>query len=114
MDKQQTQAVFVYGSLRPDDDSGQDWTKDAVKGMNYQKATVKNAQMFQCEYATVVINRPGHEVKGYILTPKPWTNFSKKLKGYDYIEGYCVEDPDSSLYQRTITTAYLSKTGNPI
>ena len=60
-------AVFVYGSLRPDDDSGMPWTKSACQGMAYQKATIKDAQMFEVTYASVVINRPGHTVTGCVL-----------------------------------------------
>ena len=36
-------SVFVYGSLRPDDDSGMPWTKSALVGMEYQKAKVMDA-----------------------------------------------------------------------
>ena len=36
-------AFFVYGSLRPDDDSGKAWTKEAVDGMTARKAIVKDA-----------------------------------------------------------------------
>ena len=43
MDSQKINSVFVYGSLRPDDDSGMPWTKSALVGMNYKKATVKDA-----------------------------------------------------------------------
>ena len=39
-------AVFVYGSLRPDDDSGETWTKDAVKGMSCRKAGVAGVKLF--------------------------------------------------------------------
>ena len=41
---------FVYGSLRPDDDSGQTWTKDALKGLNAQRAEVYGAQLYKDEY----------------------------------------------------------------
>ena len=36
------QSIFVYGSLRPDDDSGMPWTTQAVFGLEYAKAIVKD------------------------------------------------------------------------
>ena len=46
---------FVYGSLRPDDDSGQSWTKSAVSNLYAQKARLLNAKLYQEEYACAVL-----------------------------------------------------------
>merc|ERR1711924_31081 len=48
--------VFVYGSLRPDDDSGMAWTKDACENMRGQKAIVRGARMYKDTYASVKLN----------------------------------------------------------
>ena len=40
-------ACFVYGSLRPDDDSGEMWTKQACEGMTARKAVVKNVGLYK-------------------------------------------------------------------
>jgi len=46
---------FVYGSLRPDDDSCQSWTKNAVSGLKQQRAKLLNAKLYQEEYACAVL-----------------------------------------------------------
>ena len=52
-------SIFVYGSLRPDDDSGMPWTKEACDGMNYCKAIVKDHCMYIDTYASVKSNKIG-------------------------------------------------------
>ena len=52
-------ACFVYGSLRPDDDSGMPWTKKACAFMSYRRAIVKDVELFRATYATAILNRPG-------------------------------------------------------
>ena len=106
-DQKNIKAVFVYGSLRPDDDSGMPWTKEACRGMAYQKAIVKDAQMFEVTYASVVINRPGHTVTGCVLVAEDESKFEAKLDHYDQIEGYNASDPASGLYERAVMTAHL-------
>ena len=61
-------ACFVYGSLRPDDDSGMPWTKAACAFMSWRRAIVKDAQLFNYHYASAILERPGHHVVGCILT----------------------------------------------
>ena len=39
-------SVFVYGSLRPDDNSGQHWTQEATEGMTAMKAKVNGAKLY--------------------------------------------------------------------
>ena len=50
------QYVFVYGSLRPDDDSGEEWTQEACDGMRGQTACVRGARMFKDTYAAVKLS----------------------------------------------------------
>ena len=52
-------ACFCYGSLRPDDDSGQPWTKAAAAFMCSRKAIIKDVELFRITYATAIMNRPG-------------------------------------------------------
>ena len=42
-EEQPVQSIFVYGSLRPDDDSRENQTKRAIAGMIHQKAVIKDA-----------------------------------------------------------------------
>ena len=60
--------VFVYGSLRPDDDSGQAWTKQACEGMDWVKAEVHGAGLFKDNYACAVLGKKGMKVVGCILS----------------------------------------------
>merc|ERR1712070_903360 len=48
--------IFVYGSLRPDDDSGMPWTEQACQGMLGQKAVVKAAKLYHDQYAVAVLH----------------------------------------------------------
>ena len=88
------QACFVYGSLRPDDDSGQMWTKEACKGMTARRAIVKDVRLFKDTYAVAVLGKKGHKVVGYILTHQDKSVFESKLIDYDHIEGYNSKDPE--------------------
>ena len=40
-------AVFVYGSLRPDDNSGMLWTEEACEGMDWLKAEVHGVGLYK-------------------------------------------------------------------
>ena len=100
-------ACFVYGSLRPDDDSGQMWTKQACEGMTARKAIVKGAQLFKDSYAVAILERPGHHVVGWVLTHDDDAVFKEKLEGYDRIEGYNADNPEQGLYMRDVTEATL-------
>ena len=61
-------ACFVYGSLRPDDDSGMLWTTRACSFMYPRRAIVKDVQLFRATYASAILGRPGHQVVGCVLT----------------------------------------------
>ena len=103
--------VFVYGSLRPDDDSSMPWTKEATNGMLHLKAIVYDYCMYFDRYAAVKSNRPGKKVIGYLLSVDPTKNlcWEEKLKIFDEIEG-----TSRGLYQRVITSATVLETGEEV
>lgn len=55
----EAQALFVYGTLRPDDDSGATWTHDFLKGLRSQKAVLRNAQLCFDVYPCAVLGVSG-------------------------------------------------------
>ena len=62
--------MFVYGSLRPDDTSGQDWTEDFVRGFSIvARGRVRNAKMYLDGYASVTLGDYGKfdTVEGVVL-----------------------------------------------
>ena len=61
-------ACFVYGSLRPDDDSGMLWTRQACAFMCSRRAIVRDVQLFKDMYASAVLGRAGHQVVGCVLS----------------------------------------------
>ena len=68
---EEARACFVYGSLRPDDDSGMPWTEKAVEGMMAQRATISGFSMFKKGYACAVKSgNPKDKLVGWILTTK--------------------------------------------
>ncbi|EAL67688.1 hypothetical protein DDB_G0279499 [Dictyostelium discoideum AX4] len=46
-------SFFVYGTLRPDDNSQAPWTKDFVKGLKFKKAHFRDGILFFDEFPTV-------------------------------------------------------------
>ena len=98
-------ACFVYGSLRPDDDSGQAWTKAACAGMTARKAIVKDVGLYSYNYAAAILGKPGKQVVGYVLTHNDDMVFTEKLQTYDMIEGYNAVNPEKGLYQRDAVEA---------
>lgn len=103
--KEECSAMFVYGSLRPDDTSGMPWTKAFTDGMKSEAATVAGYRLTVVDgYACAVPDEGAGsaEVVGCMLTcPGDGKMFVAKRKRGDEIEGY----PD--YYQRTVTQARL-------
>jgi len=106
---------FVYGSLRPDDDSGKSWTRDFVEGFeDVRRASLSGAQMFYDQYASVTLDGTSDQVvHGYVLgyLPQPGVDelsaehssaFDEKLRAADEIEGFREDDVEKSLYQRAV------------
>ena len=124
-------ALFVYGSLRPDDDSGMPWTTAFTAGMVCARATLRGAAMYEDSYACVVLGKgtavagkDGDDdddactgnpaagadgvVVGCVLTLPPPAGaaaFARKLAEADQIEGY----PD--LYRRATVCVRLETGG---
>ena len=104
--------IFVYGSLRPDDDSGMPWTQSACEGMLGQKAVISTATLYQDDYAVAVMNTDAADegrVVGWVFTHPDTSFFLQKLSKYDKIEGFNSKDPEASFYDRTVTTACLQE-----
>ena len=92
---------FVYGSLRPDDITGQSWTSWWLEGAIYQRAEIYGI-MYDDVFAAVILdaNRM-QKVQGYVIYFEDDVVYSDKLKIADRIEG------TPSLYQREHTVATL-------
>jgi len=94
---------FVYGSLRPDDDSGAAWTKSFCEGMEAEAATLSGASLYVEGYAALCFEETRCSVRGVLLRPtglEAPSVMSSKLVEADRIEGY----PD--LYDRAIVTVH--------
>jgi len=90
---------FVYGTLRPDDDSGAAWTKDFNENMSAQAASLEGASLYaDGHFPAVCLERTRCAVRGVLLTPQNQDAglMAAKLKEADRIEGY----PD--LYGRSV------------
>merc|ERR1711957_365529 len=90
---------FVYGTLRPDDDSGASWTAEFQQGMVATPATLPGASLYiDGSYPAVNFERTSCSVLGILLTPEKdkKNTLAAKLMDADRIEGY----PD--LYERAI------------
>lgn len=103
-----TNYVFVYGSLRPDDDSGMPWTQTALKGMQCQKAYLQGAKLYKDTYASVVLGfSEEFRVIGWVVTTPDSARFSEKLCLFDQIEG-CNPESGGGLYQRAVVDVRLN------
>jgi NAD-dependent deacetylase len=99
---------FVYGSLRPDDDSGASWTKKFTWKLDARPALLRGASLYQESYAAVVFEETATAVRGMVLTV-PAEKWQEKLAEADSIEGY----PD--LYDRVVADVeVLDKSGRPV
>ena len=112
---------FVYGSLRPDDDSKQSWTKSAVSNLYAQKARLLNAKLYEEEYACAVLldslsseeissgdsGSNNDSVIGYVLSTNDEGLFNEKLQLFDDIEGYNYDGFPNNLYDRTVRDVEL-------
>jgi NAD-dependent deacetylase len=90
---------FVYGTLRPDDDTGASWTKGFNEGMNAEVAFLDGASLYvDGSYPALCLEQTRCCVRGVLLTPPLGKSSAlvSKLKEADTIEGY----PD--LYDRKI------------
>jgi len=93
---------FVYGTLRPDDDSGTSWTKTFCDGLDAEPARLHGASLYVENFPAVCLERTRCSVRGVFLSvpagPACARTLKAKLAEADRIEGY----PD--LYDRTVKT----------
>mmetsp|Transcript_11074 Transcript_11074/g.35086 ORF Transcript_11074/g.35086 Transcript_11074/m.35086 type:complete len:443 (+) Transcript_11074:1-1329(+) len=98
---------FVYGTLRPDDDSGAAWTKSFCEDMCAEAAMLPGASIYYGgSYPAVCFEQTRCAVRGVFLTPgdkdSASTLMEAKLVEADRIEGY----PD--LYDRAVATVHTT------
>jgi gamma-glutamylcyclotransferase (GGCT)/AIG2-like uncharacterized protein YtfP len=92
---------FVYGTLRPDDDSGAAWTQKFAQGLvSAQSARLPGASLYHESFPAVVLENTQMAVRGMLLRVQP-TKWTDKLAEADEIEGY------PTLYDRSIETVQL-------
>lgn len=100
---------FVYGTLRPDDDSGASWTKSFTEGLEAEVAYLPGASLYiDGSYPAVCFEETACSVRGMLLRPPSTSTgatglLAAKLAEADKIEGY----PD--LYSRTVATVLTDK-----
>ena len=107
------QAMFVYGTLRPDySKNGDAW--GVTQGCTSFAATGHGFRLYQAKHTfypfTKHTGSAEDVVKGVLLTwPGDRGTFRDKLNRCDGIEGYNAADKSKGLYLRSIITAYLSE-----
>mmetsp|Transcript_125275 Transcript_125275/g.267418 ORF Transcript_125275/g.267418 Transcript_125275/m.267418 type:complete len:657 (-) Transcript_125275:116-2086(-) len=104
--KVQAEGFFVYGTLRPDDDSGAGWTEGFCKGLRVESAILQGASLYiEGHYPALCLEQTRCRVRGVFLSPEQEANpeggccsdvLASKLAQADGIEGY----PDN--YHRTV------------
>lgn len=98
---------FVYGTLRPDDDSGAAWTLEFCKGLDAEKAELHGASLYVENFPAVSFEQTRCSVRGVLLTPPGGSGapglLAAKLLEADRIEGY----PD--LYDRTVAPVQTAR-----
>lgn len=115
-------SIFVYGSLRPDDDSKTNLVKQYIDTMIHQKAVIKDTQLYftgdgtlyNSPSASVVYDRPGSKVRGWLLTTHSRKEFAIKLAKIDSYLLYKPERPvQKNIYiRRLIKVNMIDKHGN--
>ena len=99
---------FVYGTLRPDDDSKASWTKSFNEGLEAEVAYLPGASLYiDGRYPAVCFEQTSCSVRGMLLKPAAGGSgaglLASKLTEADQIEGY----PD--LYSRTVATVLTDR-----
>lgn len=93
---------FVYGTLRPDDDSGASWTKDFQKDLVAETAWLTGASLYVETYPAVCLEKTACRVRGCFLSTCKPDVLAQKLAEADKIERY----PD--FYDRNVVTVTTS------
>lgn len=99
---------FVYGTLRPDDDSKASWTKSFNEGLEAEVAYLPGASLYiDGRYPAVCFEQTSCSVRGMLLKPAAGGSgaglLASKLTEADQIEGH----PD--LYSRTVATVLTDR-----
>ncbi|CAK0843018.1 unnamed protein product [Prorocentrum cordatum] len=101
---------FVYGTLRPDDDSGAGWAAAFRAGMEAEAAVLAGASLYlDGGYPSVCLEHTRCEVRGVLLRPLGGCDvqaaMSEKLAEADRIEGY------PGLYHRDVVLVSVAEGG---
>jgi gamma-glutamylcyclotransferase (GGCT)/AIG2-like uncharacterized protein YtfP len=107
-------AVFVYGTLRPDDVSGASWTHPFNDGMLGVPATVAGCvPLFYLEYPFIELEVPegfahAAPLRGFVVRAPDEDTWQRKLRTADEIEGVPVH------YQRGVVECVVNGSDSPI
>jgi gamma-glutamylcyclotransferase (GGCT)/AIG2-like uncharacterized protein YtfP len=100
------EGIFVYGSLRPDENSNMEWTQSFNEGMRSLPARLFGCRLYRQSYAMVIspdtTAQPTDFVVGHVLRPLESKDWKHKFAEADYIEG-CPH-----IYRRKVIAATLS------
>lgn len=97
--------IFVYGSLRPDDNSNQTWTKDAVSGLTAQRAKLYNTKLYHDQYACAVFDENDNEndaVSSSLQSQQQKSSSSGKKSNISYIIGYVLSTTNEQLFHQKL------------
>eukprot|EP01062_Namystynia_karyoxenos_P078836 TRINITY_DN8183_c0_g1_i1.p1 TRINITY_DN8183_c0_g1~~TRINITY_DN8183_c0_g1_i1.p1 ORF type:complete len:149 (+),score=32.39 TRINITY_DN8183_c0_g1_i1:164-610(+) len=101
--------IFVYGTLRPDDDTGRPWTAQFADGMTATPAYVPGIRLYIDNYPCVSVPdddaAPGDTVKGYLMSCDSHDLWLEKWKFADRVEGF------PQYYQRQKVEAFPDGAG---
>jgi len=90
-DEEEVRQMFVYGTLRPDDDSGSDCHASFQRRVDRaRKANLSDAALIICGYPAVLLdaNPEGPGVTGYVMGCDSRAAWASQLKMADNIENY--------------------------
>ena len=69
---------------------------------------VDDVKLVDDYFATAVLNRPGFQTKGQVLSCSDQRKLREKLDRFDQIQGYNSLYPERSLYKRSIIMVELA------
>mmetsp|Transcript_4299 Transcript_4299/g.4809 ORF Transcript_4299/g.4809 Transcript_4299/m.4809 type:complete len:144 (+) Transcript_4299:55-486(+) len=80
---------FVYGTLRPDDDTNAAWRPRFLENTKQTRAVLPGAQMFNGKYPIILLTgNQDHKVIGWLVEVNDPANYIEWIKYGDTIEGY--------------------------
>lgn len=93
---------FVYGTLLPGQPNAYLW-QTAVATI--QPATLPNGRLYDLGFYPMLVQEPGHQVQGVLLTIHPEA-YASLLAKLDYLEGYDPTQPNNPGYRRLDQAVY--------